>query len=350
MVGCNECRSCDKQCGECPQNCNPAGFRWAVQGCEIRAKLNGAYVDPLPLCDVVKATFPRVQFTLNPNEGDGFIRQHFQFPCDCKEEIKEDIFICDVLNLSKLSCLGDVCNCPPKNCDLLVYNPCAGDPSCEACSDCENKWTAYSIPTKNVRPRTNSQGEYLILARNEKGCIEERPITPPDDEVTQYLLRDGFPDDPDYPFHIGSYAESIDLQLSKSPAFGKKDLKVTVEYTINASCNNHFNIRHVGFPFWAGENPGGATVATANQEMLHQRCWHYDASNSGVWMTASQSISRTFIVPKGKNAFLRNITVMRNAQSNIVPDGGQAAPSHTSYNSRLHGLIVTVEGVKRVSK
>lgn len=332
---CSPCDSCDKPTRECKNS----AFVWAVQDCEIRAKLNGEWVDPLPLCDLISATFPRVDFILDADKS--VIRQTFTFPCDCKEPVSEEIYICDVLNLGRLSCLSDVSTKKPQPCDFLVYSPCNASP------DDKNKWLPYQIPFVDANPPA-VDGKFKVLVKNGCGCIEERPMPVPDDQVISYMLRDGLPDDPDFPFHVGSFAETINLDLqNKIPVdWRTKKLKVTLNYTFNVSMNNRAAIRHVGFYYFNGESAGGETVETASQEFLHNRCWHYDTVVDTVWRTASNPISVTFLVPAGKSAFLRNIVRILNGNQQVVANGGQAAHGAGGYNTRLHGLHVIVEAIK----
>lgn len=354
------CSTCG---GGCPKSaCQRARFQWGFGGdnrCFLMGRLDGVDLKPLDLCSWLYCHETDTKISLVPDGENSYIKYESERDingCEGAETEPDRIYICDLLSLGSLSCLGDVTNDEPQSCDILVYDPCCDDEACEACvgSDNVNKWKPYHIPDAgNCIMEADSDGYYHVLTKNDCGCIIECKLKDTADAV-QYVLRDSYPDDPDWPFRYGNYSENIPLLLSTHAPelFGKSDLEVTVDFAFGVGrpdSSPDVNVRSLVIPTETGGVSNILTSAVVNQ-----------GTTSLPWAVWEQQSSRTILVPKGKNVHLAHTVSVRSSSSypNMLTtphDGGfydgvsPTGPALANFN-RLHALTVTVKAVRAHKK
>lgn len=345
-----------RTCGNNPCNkptCNQAPFKWGFDGCMLHAKVNGVSVKPLDLCKWLHCNETDTSMRLVPNGNDSYIEYRSERDINgCGDIVTapERLYICDILSLGKLTCLGDVADKTPKPCDIMVFDPCCGDEGCEACMGQENvgKWTPYTIPeADDCELEPDDEGYYHVLIKDEKcGCIRECKIKNTSDTY-QYVLRDSIPNDPDWPFTYGNYNEDIPLRLSEAvpQLFGKTDLEVRIEYGFGTGHPDNtplVNTKSTVIPQF-----DGGIVDAFNDAIVIQ------GTASMPWGTWEGQASRTILVPRGKNVTLKH--EVRNRAQGSYPnfythpsDGKQYNGEGGAVNnfSRLHALKVTVKAAR----
>lgn len=346
------CASCNTNCGK--TGCAKSGFEWGFDGCLLKARLNGAPIKSLNLCKWLYCNQTDTQMRLVPNGVDSYIEYLSERDinaCEGGVEGETDkVYICDMLGLGKLSCLGDVAIDNPQPCDIMVYHPFCGSNDCEDCNiDKKNKWVNYHIPDAgDCELQPDASGHYKVLTKDACGCIKECKLKNTDD-VFQYSLRDSVPNDPDWPFTYGQYTEDIDLMLEQKvpELFGKTDLKVTIEYS--------FGIQHCN----RGQNLNFKSVASPVIEGMpvdhYRNAWITQMNNLFPWGSWEAQTSRTVLVPKGKKLRLNHQvslkkvgTVTYNSPFNGQKYDGNGEAKDDS--SRLHALVITVEACRRRMK
>lgn len=238
----------------------------------------------------------------------------------------------------------------PDNCSLLVFSPSCTSPSGE--------WEPYVIPDAgSCIMEPDSEGYYHVLKKDSCGCPVEckMPVMPAGMTALNYQ-RDSVPDDPDFPWYYGCYNDKINLYLEKNAPkyFGKYDLKVTVNYGIQTiksdGYNFNYNWRSLVVPGIEGED-----LRTDMEASILQN-WAMAAATPQIpWGSSSLRGSFTFIVPKGKEAYLhheyriRTTDSFQNYKTNstydgkIVPDAETALDSSKWPASRLNALQVIIE-------
>lgn len=241
----------------------------------------------------------------------------------------------------------------PDNCSMLVFSP-----SCESPT---GEWNAYTIPDAgSCVMEPDDDGYYKVLKKNDCGCIEEcrLPVMPAGMAALNYQ-RDSVPDDPDFPWYYGQYNDKINLHLQENAPryFGKYDLKVTVNYGVQAIKSDkytfNYNWRSLVVPVIDGEDIPTRYAASVLQN------WAMAGVLTGgrdiPWGTSELRGSFTFIVPKGKEAYLHHEYRIRtgdsfpNYKENATYDGKKVPQAETALNSslwpasRLHGLQVIIE-------
>ena len=266
-------------------------------------------------------------------------------------------------SLINLEALRDVSADNADSCDLLVYHP-----FCSECGDgCTPKvanWENYHIPDAgDTTIPVDSDGYYRVLTKTDCGCIVENrlPVVPAGMVAINYM-RDSVPDDPDFPWYYGIYNDTVNLHLADNAPqyFGKYALKVTVNYGVQAilseACPN-YNFRSLIIPVVAGD----AIRVTEEASNLQGFCgWKADGDRSIPWGSQSLRGSITFIVPKGKEAYLYHEYRIRTGASfpnyYTCPKDGQRVPdAEATLNnllypaSRLNALQVIVEPTVGVS-
>lgn len=244
----------------------------------------------------------------------------------------------------------------PDNCALMVFSP--------SCTAPTGEWQAYNIPdagTCTMEP--DSDGYYKVLKKNDCGCIEEcrLPVMPAGMTALNYQ-RDSVPDDPDFPWYYGCYNDRINLHLAENAPqyFNKYDLKITVNYGVQAIKSDRFNFnynwRSLVVPVVVGED----TMTQYASSILQN--WAMSGAFTGTkdvpWGTSSLRGSFTFIVPKGKEAYLHHEyrVITTDVATNKPPykfnatyDGKRVPQAETAFNSamwpasRLNALQVIIE-------
>lgn len=259
--------------------------------------------------------------------------------------------------LSNLDDLRDTEVANADSCDLLVF-----DPGCTACGDgCKPKpamWRNYHIPdADDCEIEPDSDGYYHVLVKDDCGCIKEcrLPVVPNGNAILNYV-RDSVPDDPDFPWYYGNYNDTINLYLAKnfSQWFGKYDLEITVNYGVQCvrpGSGKNVNWRSLVVPVVEGTTPNVTMMSSILQDDASTR----NINNERVipWGTKSLRGSFTFIVPKGKEAYLHHEFRLRSVDSGTqywtdatydgkrVPNEIAGQIDKMQHNaSRLHALQV----------
>lgn len=243
------------------------------------------------------------------------------------------------------------------NCDLLVYNPFCSDCG-DGCKPKNARWTNYHIPDAgDCELEPDDDGYYKVLVKNDCGCIEEcrMPVSASGMTAINYV-RDSVPDDPDFPWYYGCYNDRINLHLADNAAryFGKYALKVTVNYGIQAILSEvcpNYNFRSIIVPVTVGD----AVNIQREASILQGFCgYKADGDRSIPWGSQSLRGSITFIVPKGKEAYLHHEYRTRTGASfpkyytgawdgQRVPDEEAQLNTVLHPASRLNALQVIVE-------
>ena len=273
---------------------------------------------------------------------------------------------------SQLGCLlelDDISNVNAKNpepCSMLVFNPgCGGCP----CDPEEDTWQPYKIPDAgDCVTEPDEEGYYHVLVKNDCGCIQEcrLPVVAPEAAVINYV-RDSVPTDPDFPWYYGIYNDTINLYLAQNAPkyFGKYALEVTVYYGIQVlhpTAAKNLNFRSLLVPAITGESsPDVENMASILQD---------DSTVSFSapiipWGSKSMRGSFSFLVPKGKEAYLHHeFRLISKESAATVPMSyehsqydGQRVPDNIASQvdqmvwtaSRLNALEVVVKPVNGIS-
>lgn len=259
-------------------------------------------------------------------------------------------------NIIRLQDLRDVDAKDPDSCSLLVFNPgCASE-----CSPDDQRWKKYVIPDAgDCTMEPDSDGYYRVLKKTDCGCIKEcRLPVIPSGMVSINFIRDSVPDDPDFPWYYGQYNDTINLHLQDNAPqyFNKYALKVTVNYGIQVilsdQCKN-VNFRSLLVPVVNGD----PTINVQKEASTLQGFSGFSTSTPEIpWGTQSLRGSFSFIVPKGREAYLHHEFRLRSQSSfpnylsnatydgKIVPDNIASQVNQLPWNaSRLNALQVIVE-------
>lgn len=242
------------------------------------------------------------------------------------------------------------------SCDLLVYNP-----HCSECGDgCEPKnarWKNYHIPDAgDCEVELGDDGYYRVLVKDDCGCIREcRLPVSASGMISINYVRDSVPDDPDFPWYYGCYNDRINLYLAQNASayFGKYDLEVTVNYgiqVVKSTITPGYNFRSLLVPVIAD-----GTVDVTREASTLQGNATYSSNPQIPWGSQSLRGSFTFIVPKGKEAYLHHEFRIRTNASfpnyayNATYDGRKVPTSEATQidhmlwaGSRLNALQVIV--------
>ena len=349
-MNCDKCNSgCDgcNTCGGCTPPCAKQYFdlhadpyssnHWIWEmGCENgRVELPNI---PIP-CPQLSTNYSNA--TLNLAMGD------------CEPQIITGEQIGSLINLKDLR---DVDAENPDACSLLVFNPGCGE--CP-CSPDEMMWKKYVIPDAgDCEVEPDEDGYYHVLVKSDCGCIKECRIpVVPNGMTTINYVRDSVPDDPDFPWYYGQYNDTINLHLAQNAPqyFGKYALEVTVNYGIQVilsdQCKN-VNFRSLVVPVVEGDT----TINVEKESSILQGFAGFSISSPEIpWGTNAKRGSFTFIVPKGKEAYLHHEFRLRSQSSfpnyyanstydcKIVPANIASQINQLPWNaSRLNALQVIV--------
>lgn len=345
---CNKCNSCNP-CNKCGGGCCPAKY-----DCSFNIEMSpyDEYTWIVTTCGMphkVKIPkFPETCTSLSVNGTDATLVY--------KGECDTDIITGEQLgSIIRLNDLKDVDASMPDHCSMLVFDPFCAECG-DGCTSPADMWKPYSIPDAGdcIIP-LDEDGYYKVLVKDDCGCIKEcRLPAKPDDEDKIIYLRDSTPEDPDYPWYYGIYNEKINLYLAKNVPkwFGKYDLEITVNYDVQVilsyKCKNT-NYRSLVVPCVEGQRGDAAYDSSILQG---QSTWEDKISpmRGTPWGTVTQRSSITFVVPKGKEAYLHHEFRLRSAESfpKYVESSldGQKVPDEiaSQYNvipwtaSRLHAL------------
>lgn len=267
--------------------------------------------------------------------------------------------------LLELDDISDVNAEHPEPCSMLVYNPgCGGCP----CDPEEDTWQPYKIPDAgDCVTVPDEDGYYRVLVKNDCGCIQEcrLPVVAPEAAVINYV-RDSIPLDPDFPWYYGCYNDTINLYLAQNAPkyFGIYDLEVTVYYGIQVlhpTAAKNTNFRSIVVPAIVD-----STIDMTNMASILQDDSTVSFSAPIIpWGTKSMRGSFSFIVPKGKEAYLHHEFRLISKESAAavptsyeysqydkqrVPDDVASQVDHMVWTaSRLNALQVVVKPVNGVS-
>lgn len=337
MSRCNKCG-----CDPCGGGCKPARY-----SCDFSIQVDpyDPYVWLFDNCGKInRIRIPRFK------ETDTFLRvDHGSSSLIYDAEYHRDVIDgCDLGSIINLDCLRDVEAPDPESCDILVF-----DPGCSPCGDgCKPRpamWRNYHIPdAEDCIVELDEDGYYKILIKDECGCIKEcRLPAKPEDEDKIIYLRDSVPDDPDYPWYYGIYNETINLHLAENVPkwFGKYDLEITINYDVQVILSNkceNTNYRSLVVPVVEGTSGDAAYDSSILQGQSTFET--IEGTRRGVpWGTVTQRSSITFVVPKGKEAYLHHEFRLRNGPDfpNYVenPLDGQKVPDEVI--SQLNAIVWT---------
>ena len=410
--GCNKCgRSCGKEDCKCSLN-----IGWVPHtNCTMYVN-DGKCTDTLDLCPGIKKCQTVTHINFNNQTGCIEYQNEKYVYTDGAEEGLETVCVSDFLPFINLVDLNDVCydpdldgtcyeliyrknlacgdncvseadcwenfnvhspgakvdsmpyirgamedGCPvyldkPENCSFMMFSP-----SCEAPT---GEWQAWKIPEhEGCVMEPNNDGYYEVLTLDDCGCPKEcqLPVMPPEMAVIDYS-RDSVPDDPDFPWYYGCYNDRINLYLSQNARryFGKYDLKVTVNYGVQALKSDRFdfnyNWRSLLVPGIVGEDR-----RTDMQSSILQDWAATGTFTNGTtlpWGSTSLRGSFSFVVPKGKEAYLHHEYRIRVYGSGYLPaeyafnptyDGKRVPDAEAALNSikwpasRLNALQIIIE-------
>lgn len=354
---CNRClkQQCDCNSDPCGKKCQPARY-----GCGFDIQ-----IDPFDPSTWIVTTGGAIRKIKVPraNETDTTLKTDYSAATlNYHSEQHIDTITGEQLgSIIKLKELRDVDTPDPDNCSILTWNP--GCSECgHGCEPLEAKWRAYKIPNAGNSDiaAVDSQGYYHVLGKNDCGCIVEKkvPIVPSGMASFNYV-RDSHPDDPDFPWYYGCYNDTINLHLADNAPqyFNKYALKVTVNYGIQAIVSS--NCPNVNFRSIVAPVVNGESVETAMEKAgsILQGFAIYTAGTTArdiPWGSASLRGSFTFLVPKGKEAYLHHEYRIRTAGSfpnyytgswdgKKVPDAEATLNAILHPASRLNALQVIVE-------
>lgn len=353
-LACNECDPCGNNCGG---GCCPAKF-----DCSFDVYAD-AY-DPRYWFFEINGCSKRIRLPDLAEKGT-FI----DIDCSSKTmtyygETETQTFTGEQLGcLFNLDDLRDVNAPDAEPCSMLVFNPGCG--RCP-CTPEEATWQPYQIPDAGdcvIEP--DDDGYYKVLIKNECGCVEEcrLPVVAPEAVVINYE-RDSVPDDPDFPWYYGAYNDHINLHLEQNAEkyFGIYALEVTINYgiqVVKSTISPNVNFRSLVVPVVDGE-----TTNVEKEASILQSFALYSESPEIPWGSTSLRGSFTFIVPKGKEAYLHHEFRLRTVASGMTYSyaenptyDGKIVPANeaTGYDkmkyiaSRLNALQVIVKPVNGIS-
>ena len=339
---CNKCNSCG------PDPCGCGGCKPAKYGCDFNIMANpyDASIWNVTINGATKRVkIPKI------NETDTKLSTNYTSSALIYDAEKHQDIItgAQLGSLIKMEDLRDTEASNADSCDLMVFNP-----FCTECGDgCKPKnarWTNYHIPDAgDCELEPDDDGYYKILIKDDCGCIKEcrLPVSASGATTLDYV-RDSVPDDPDFPWYYGCYNDRINLHLAENAPkyFGKYALKVTVNYGVQALKSDpypfNYNWRSLMVPVIDGEGINVHYAASILQNWAAAGSFT-QAGLHFPWGTSSLRGSLTFIVPKGKEAYLHHEYRVRVAPSDM--QYGKPVTAWPDYlkNSDYDGKIVPDE-------
>lgn len=359
--GMSNCNSCHQDPCGC-NKCEPARYSC---GFSIQADPHDKSTWLFNYCGQLhRVKIPKIYETCT-NLSVDYSSSSLIYNGECGQDIITGSQLGSIINLDDLR---DVEVPDADSCDILVY-----DPGCSDCGDgCKPRpamWRNYHIPDAgDCEIELGDDGYYKVLVKDDCGCIREcrLPVIPDGSTIINYT-RDSVPDDTDFPWYYGSYNDTIHLYLAQNAPqwFGKYDLEVTVNYGIQIIkshlCPN-VNFRSLLVPAIEGD-PTGINVEMFSS-ILQGASATRDNNNEIMipWGTISLRGSTTFIVPKGKDAYLHHEFRLRDKTSHSsyalnptydrkkVPADIVSQVDQIPFNaSRLNALQVIVKPSRGIS-
>lgn len=354
MSNCNQCNDNPCSCNECKPARYSCGFDIQVDPYDASTWLvtmNGC---------LHRVKIPKISETCTHLSTD-FSGANLIYNGECGQDIISGHQLGELINLNDLR---DVDVEDAGSCDIMVY-----DPGCTDCGDgCKPKpamWRKYHIPDAgDCEVEPDDDGYYHVLIKDDCGCIKEcrLPVVPNGSAVINYI-RDSVPDDPDFPWYYGCYNDRINLRLAQNVPqwFGKYDLEITVNYGIQAvksTASKCVNFRSLMVPVVED-----TSINVAKMSSILQDDTTYSASGPEIpWASKSMRGSITFIVPKGKEAYLHHEYRLRTVDSHAayafnatydgkkVPDDIAGQIDTMPYNaSRLNALQIVAKPARGIS-
>lgn len=354
MSNCNNCHDNPCSCNECKPARYSCGFDIQVDPYDASTWLvtmNGC---------LHRVKIPKISETCTHLSTD-FSGANLIYNGECGPDIISGHQLGELINLNDLR---DVDVEDADSCDIMVF-----DPGCTDCGDgCKPKpamWRKYHIPDAgDCEVEPDDDGYYHVLIKDDCGCIKEcrLPVVPNGSAVINYI-RDSVPDDPDFPWYYGCYNDRINLRLAQNVPqwFGKYDLEITVNYGIQAvksTASKCVNFRSLMVPVVED-----TSINVAKMSSILQDDTTYSASGPEIpWASKSMRGSITFIVPKGKEAYLHHEYRIRTVDSHAayafnatydgkkVPDNIAGQIDTMPYNaSRLNALQIVAKPARGIS-
>lgn len=342
--GCDECRPAQYSCGFDIQVDPYDASTWLVNNCGVLHRVK----------------IPKISETCT-NLSTDFSTASLIYNGECGQTVLSGSQLGSLIDLNDLR---DVDVTDADSCDIMVY-----DPGCAECGDgCKPKpamWRKYHIPDgDDCEVELDNDGYYRVLIKDDCGCIKEcrLPAIPDGSAVVNYI-RDSVPDDPDFPWYYGCYNDTINLHLADNVPqwFGKYDLEITVNYGIQAvksTVSKCVNFRSLMVPVVAG-----TAINVSKMSSILQDDTTYSASGPEIpWASKSMRGSITFIVPKGKEAYLHHEYRLRSVDSHAnymtnstydgkrVPDEIAGQIDAMLWNaSRLNALQIVAKPARGIS-
>ena len=179
----------------------------------------------------------------------------------------------------------------------------------------------------------------------------------PNGSTTVNYIRDSVPDDPDFPWYYGIYNDTINLHLAENASqwFGKYDLKLTINYSIqvlHSTVSPNTNFRSLLVPVVEDSE---INVSMFSSILQDQSTVSWKTEPHIPWGTVCLRGSMVFVVPKGKEAYLHHEFRLRgygtgaNYLTNAldgkkVPNDIAGQVDKMPYTaSRLNSLAVDIE-------
>ena len=354
MSNCNQCNDNPCSCNECKPARYSCGFDIQVDPYDASTWLvtmNGC---------LHRVKIPKISETCTHLSTD-FSGANLIYNGECGPDVISGHQLGELINLNDLR---DVDVEDADSCDIMVF-----DPGCTDCGEgCKPKpamWRKYHIPDAgDCEVEPDDDGYYHVLIKDDCGCIKEcrLPVVPNGSAVINYI-RDSVPDDPDFPWYYGCYNDRINLRLAQNVPqwFGKYDLEITVNYGIQAvksTASKCVNFRSLMVPVVED-----TSINVAKMSSILQDDTTYSASGPEIpWASKSMRGSITFIVPKGKEAYLHHEYRLRTVDSHAayafnatydgkkVPDDIAGQIDTMPYNaSRLNALQIVAKPARGIS-
>lgn len=359
MSNCNKCNDNPCSCNSCScDHCAPARYSCGFD-IQVDPYNSSTWLVTMNGC-LHRVKIPKISETCT-NLSTDFSSANLIYNGECGQSTISGAQIGEIINLNDLR---DVDVSDADSCDIMVF-----DPGCTDCGDgCKPKpamWRKYHIPDAgDCEVEPDDDGYYHVLIKDDCGCIKECkiPVVPNGSAVINYI-RDSVPDDPDYPWYYGCYNDKINLHLEDNVPqwFGKYDLEITVNYGIQAvksTASKCVNFRSLMVPVVEG-----TSINVAKMSSILQDDTTYSASNPEIpWASKSMRGSITFIVPKGKEAYLHHEYRLRSVDSHAayyfnatydgkkVPDDIAGQIDMMPYNaSRLNALQIIAKPARGIS-
>lgn len=355
----NKCEICGNLCGGCGRcgECEPACYD---KGFEIQANPFDASIWNVTIGgNTTRVKIPKI------NETDTKLSVSYSDKALIyNSEKHKDVISGDQLgNIINLEDLRDTDVANADSCDLMVFNP-----HCSVCGDgCkpkEARWSKYHIPDAgDCEIEVDADGYYRVLVKDDCGCIKEcRLPVMANGSLSINYVRDSVPDDPDFPWYYGAYNDRINLHLAENAPqyFGKYDLEITVNYgiqVVHSTKSPNTNFRSLVVPVVEGTevNTGMFSSILQGQSTVSLK------APVMPWGTQCNRGSFTFLVPKGKEAYLHHEFRLRTIESEEkyatnaldgqkVPDDVAGQINKMLYTaSRLNALQVIVKPARGIS-